>query len=94
VSRKAICRGIRDFSDSLSTYFVNKGKKKGRDYSKPRPGKELTLCRPALLFGNEPELLHRAQIIVALPLLNYLAVLDAVHGEPFDLYLPASGRAK
>jgi hypothetical protein len=47
-----------------------------------------------LLFGNEPKLLHHAQIIVALPLLDYLASVDAVYGDAFDLYLPASGGAK
>jgi hypothetical protein len=39
-------------------------------------------------------LLHDAQVIVALPLLGYLALLDAVYGDAFDLYLLASGRAK
>src|SRR3712207_6753114 len=47
-----------------------------------------------LLFGNEPKLLHKAHVIPAIPLLDYLATLDAVYGDALGLYLPASGRAK
>jgi hypothetical protein len=39
-------------------------------------------------------LVQRAQIIVSLPLLNYLAILEAVDGDAFKLHLSASGRAK
>ena len=39
-------------------------------------------------------MLHQAQIIVALPLLDYLAVRDAVYGDALELYLFAGGRAK
>ncbi len=39
-------------------------------------------------------MLHHAQIIVALPLLDYLAVLEAVDGDARDLYLLASRGAK
>jgi hypothetical protein len=39
-------------------------------------------------------LLQHAQIIVALPLLDYLAFLEAVDGDAFELHLLASGRAK
>src|SRR5918998_5291368 len=53
-----------------------------------------TIRSPALLLGSKPELLHHAQIIVALPLLDYLASSDAVNGDAFKLYLSASGRAK
>jgi hypothetical protein len=47
-----------------------------------------------LLFGNEAELLHHAQIIVAVPVLDYLASFDAANSDVFDLYLPPGGRAK
>src|SRR3712207_4712033 len=47
-----------------------------------------------LLSGDEPELLHHAQIIVALPLLDYLVSFDAVDGDASYLYLPASRRTK
>jgi hypothetical protein len=47
-----------------------------------------------LLFGNEPELLQQAQIVVCFPLLDYLAVLKAVNGDAFERYLSASGRAQ
>jgi hypothetical protein len=73
--------------------WANKGGRKAEAAISPGPV-SVANCGGLLLFGNEPELLHRAQIIVALPLLDYLAVLDAVHGEPFDLYLPASGRTE
>ena len=43
---------------------------------------------------NESKLLHHAQIVEPIPLLDNLAVPDAVDGDAFDLYLPASGRAK
>ena len=56
----------------------------------PGPSSSL-LCRPYLLFGNETKLLQNAQIIVPLPLLDYLAVLDAMDGDAFDLHLPPSG---
>src|SRR5215212_11354211 len=51
-------------------------------------------CRRALLFGGEPKLLQHAQIIVCFPLLDYLAVLEAVDGDASKLYLLARGRAK
>ena len=47
-----------------------------------------------LLFGGKPKLLKHAQIIVALPLLDYLGVLEAVDGDALELKLSASGRAK
>src|SRR5215208_1062746 len=47
-----------------------------------------------LLLGSKPELLQQAQIIVCFPLLDYLAVLEAVDGDAFERYLPLSGRAK
>jgi hypothetical protein len=46
----------------------------------------------ALLFGSKPELLQDAQVVVTLPLLNYLAVLDAVYGDAFELDPLAGGR--
>jgi hypothetical protein len=39
-------------------------------------------------------LLQDAQIIVLVPLFDYLAILDAVNGDAFDLDLPAGGRAE
>jgi hypothetical protein len=39
-------------------------------------------------------LLQHTQVIVALPLLDYLAVLKAVYGDALELHLPPSGRAK
>ncbi len=59
-----------------------------------QPSKQLTVGRLLLLVWDEPKLLHDAQVIVALPLLGYFAVLDAVYGDTFDLYLLASRRAK
>ncbi len=47
-----------------------------------------------LLFGSKPELLQQAQIIVAIPLLYYLAVCDTVYGDALELCLLPSGRAK
>src|SRR5215211_1333754 len=47
-----------------------------------------------LLLGSKPELLQDAQIVVCFPLLDYLAVLKAVDGDAFELYLPLSGRAQ
>ena len=47
-----------------------------------------------LLFGGKPKLLQHAQIIVALPLLDYLAILEAVDGDAFELHLSACGRSK
>ncbi len=46
-----------------------------------RPRNQPALYLP--LFWNEPKLLEDAQIIVAFPLLYYLAVLDAVYGDTF-----------
>ena len=46
------------------------------------------------MFGNEPELLHHAQSIVALPLLDYLGSFEGVYCDAFELYLLPSGRAK
>src|SRR5918994_4141245 len=51
-------------------------------------------CRRALLFGGEPKLLQQAQIVVCFPLLDYLAILEAVDGDALELYLPPSGRAQ
>jgi hypothetical protein len=50
---------------------------------------------PALLqFGNDAQLLHQAQIIVPLPLLNYLISFDAVYGDALKHYLlPSRGYA-
>jgi hypothetical protein len=45
-------------------------------------------------FWDEPKLLQYAQIIVALPILHYLAVLKAVHADAFKLKWPSSRRAK
>jgi hypothetical protein len=45
-------------------------------------------------LGSTPKLLQQAQIIVSLPLLDYLASLDAVDGDAVSLYLLASGRSK
>ena len=45
-------------------------------------------------FWDEPKLLQYAQIIVALPILHYLAVLKAVHPDAFKLKLPSSRRAE
>src|SRR5215203_4876603 len=53
-----------------------------------------SIRRPALLFGNEPKLLQEAQIIVTIPVLDYLAPFDAADGDAFALYLPPGGRAK
>jgi hypothetical protein len=39
-------------------------------------------------------LLQRAQIIVSLPLLDYLVSFKTVDGDAFERHLPASGRAK
>ena len=39
-------------------------------------------------------MLQQAQIIVAIPLLYYLAPLDAVYGDALELCLLPSGRAK
>src|SRR5215204_4692118 len=47
-----------------------------------------------MFFWDEPKLLQDAQIIVALPILHYLAVLKAVHADAFELELPSSRRAK
>jgi hypothetical protein len=47
-----------------------------------------------LLFWDEPELLQYAQVIVCFPLLDYLAVLDALDSDAFDFHLSASGRAE
>jgi hypothetical protein len=47
-----------------------------------------------LLFGDEPKLLQCAQVIVSFPLLDYLAVLEAVDSDAFDFDLSASGGAK
>jgi hypothetical protein len=46
------------------------------------------------LLGNEPKLLHDAQVVVPFPLLGYLASFDAVYGDALDLYVIARGRAK
>jgi hypothetical protein len=46
------------------------------------------------LFWDKSKLLQHAQIIVALPLLDYLGVLEAVDGDALELKLSASGRAK
>ena len=51
-------------------------------------------CVGPLLLGNEPKLLHKVQIVEAIPLLDDLAALNAVSGEPSALYLPASGWAE
>jgi len=47
-----------------------------------------------LLFGSEPKLLHEAQVIVAVPVLDYLASLDAANGDALELYLPPGGGTK
>ena len=47
-----------------------------------------------LLFGNEPELLQHAQLVVAFPLLHYLALLEAVDGDALQLHRLARGRAE
>ena len=39
-------------------------------------------------------MLQHAQIIVALPLLDYLAFLEAVDGDPSKLHLLVGGRTK
>jgi hypothetical protein len=39
-------------------------------------------------------LLQHTQVIVCFPLLDYLAVLEAVDGDAFEFHLLASGRAK
>jgi hypothetical protein len=39
-------------------------------------------------------LLQRAQVIVSLPLLDYLASFDTVDGDALEFHLSASGRAK
>jgi len=46
------------------------------------------------LLGGKPKLLQRAQIIVCFPLLDYLAVLEAVDGDALEFKLSTSGRAK
>jgi hypothetical protein len=46
-----------------------------------RPAKEFTFS--LLPFSDKPELLQHAQVVVALPLLDYLAILDAVYGDAF-----------
>jgi len=51
--------------------FVNKAKKKGRGCLGETPTQRVAnYVGPPLLFGNEPELLHHAQIIVGMPLLD------------------------
>jgi hypothetical protein len=47
------------------------------------PRRELTASLLAL--SNKSELLKHTQIVVALPLLDYLAILDAVYGDAFEL---------
>jgi hypothetical protein len=47
-----------------------------------------------LLFRDESKLLQQAQNVVAFPLLDYLAVFEAVDGDAFDLYLLASRGAE
>ena len=44
-----------------------------------------------LLFGSKPELLQSGQIVVGIPVLNYLASFDAADSDECALYLPASG---
>jgi hypothetical protein len=71
---------------------VNKGRKKGRDY--PAPARQLAESVSLLLFLSKPKLLQEAQIVVSLPLLDYLAIRNAVDGDALKLKRPASGRAK
>ena len=47
-----------------------------------------------LLFGSKPKLLQQAQIIVAVPVLDYPAPFDSADGDACLLYPPPSGRAK
>ncbi len=44
----------------------------------PGPARVANSVGLLLLFGNEPKLLHKAQLIVAIPLFDYLATLNAV----------------
>jgi hypothetical protein len=96
-SRYAIKEGhtgscIQTSQNSYSTRFVNKGKKrKGRGCQEPRPAERVANCVGLLLFRGEPKLLHHAQIIVAVPILDCLAPFDAAYADAFDLYLPVSG---
>ena len=71
---------------------VNKGKEEGRRSMGAPTRKGFTAS--LLPFSNKPELLQHAQIVVALPLLDYLAILDAVYGDAFEFYTLASGRAQ
>jgi hypothetical protein len=47
-----------------------------------------------LLFGSKPELLQRSQVIVGVPVLDYLASFDAADSDEVALYLSASGRSE
>src|SRR5215207_4818072 len=65
----------------------------------PRPGgsSSLILCvsvRSLLLIGSKPQLLQRSQVIVGIPVLDYLPPFDAADGDECALYLPAGGRSK
>ena len=51
-------------------------------------------ARSLLLFGSKPELLQRSQVIVGIPVLDYLASFDAADGDEGAFYLSASGRSE
>jgi hypothetical protein len=53
---------------------VNKDQREGRGYSSSGPVGVAYSVGSLLLLGNEPKLLHHAQIIVGLPLFYYAMV--------------------
>jgi hypothetical protein len=70
--------------------WVNKGKERNAGAA-TSPGlvRVASCVGLVLLFGGKPKLLEHTQVIVALPLLDYLAVLEAVDGDAFKLHLNA-----
>src|SRR5215210_3684174 len=67
---------------------------KGRGRQTPTRYAATCVAAYSLLFWSKPELLQNAQIVVCFPLLDYLAVLEAVYGDASELHLLASGSAK
>jgi hypothetical protein len=64
---------------------VNKARK-GRGIQQPQPGERVAnYVALLLLFESEPELLQEGQVIVAIPVFDYLASFDTADGNAATL---------
>ena len=94
-AKRGLVRISRKDNKSIIIYLEGRAKRASHpnEARLPCPGSQ-KLSLALLLFGDEPKLLQCAQVIVSFPLLDYLAVLEAVESYAFDFDLSASGGAK